>query len=181
VTRTSPSPAARPVIGRLRLAAIVVALLTGRCVCGFDVNGVGNDCDETTDCYTALVCVHLNEDDLDSPTVCMPEVQFDKSECTSDEDCAHLGMPVDAFCAEGFCSCEELVALERPACPTGHVPGRFACGCVSLDLGEPGDECFHPEECVSNTCKGGECSDTCDAHADCGGGLTTCNDDSKCE
>ncbi len=180
----SQRPGARPrPAGLVALVPLVVLVLVcGRCVCGIATNGMGNACEKSTDCYTGLVCVHLDEDDLGTDTVCVVDVAFDKTECTNDEACQSAGLPVDAFCAQGLCSCEDLLEdpEDLPSCPLDSTFGRFACGCVRSAGGDVGDVCEHPEQCASLICRDGECADQCADDNDCGGPTTTCGDDGAC-
>lgn len=168
-------------VGSTALALAIAAVFASRCVCGLDSNGVGDGCQASKDCLLDLVCVHLDEGDLDSPTICMPGVSFDKTPCSSDEECLSNGMPVDVFCGDdGLCTCEGLIADGAPSCYTGNAHGRFACACVALDEGEAGDQCDHPESCASVICNDGQCANACDSNDDCGGPTTTCEGDGTC-
>lgn len=164
------------------LPPLLGALLLGHCVCVFPPVGIGDPCDESKDCVSGLVCVLLDEDDADGATVCMPALGFDKTSCASDVDCMYEGMPTESFCTpEGHCACDDFTDNAQLSCYSPEVPGRFSCSCVTSDVLSVGESCMHPEECASFTCKGGECSATCDAHDDCGGLTTNCNTDSACE
>lgn len=164
------------------LATLLLALVCGRCVCGLDANGVGNPCQKSTECYSGLVCVHLDEDDLNTDTVCMVDVAFDKTTCTTDDDCQKAGLPVDAFCTAGLCSCEDLVEDpdNQPVCGLDAIFGRFACGCVRAAAGAVDDACEHPEQCASLICRDGACAERCAEDNDCGGLSTTCEGDGTC-
>ncbi|MCC7072893.1 MAG: hypothetical protein IT383_16315 [Deltaproteobacteria bacterium] len=165
------------------LLSLVAVLLCGRCVCGFNSTGVGAACETTAACdANDLLCVHLDESDLGSETICMPDVAFDKVSCTNDDDCQHEGMPVEAFCTGGLCTCEDLITRDAgpPDCPSNTAFGRFACGCVRLAAGAPGSVCEHPEQCASLRCHDGECVERCTEDNDCGGLATSCEADGSC-
>lgn len=158
----------------LPLALVVVA--ASRCLCVLPQLGIGDECRKSTDCLSGLVCVLLDEENPAGEAVCMPPLKLDRTSCSDDDECTRAGLPVDAYCtAGGHCACdlEEMTTL---SCDTNEFPGRFACGCVSADEGDVGDECGHPEECATLACSvdEGRCIEECTTDDDCGGLLPHC-------
>jgi hypothetical protein len=146
----------------LSTLVIAVALLGG---CGGGDAGLGDSCDRTGDCESALQCMR---------GVCVDR-------CHRSPDCG------DGYACDGNGLCHLAEGHEGDQCKSevDCGPGlscvisgtaldeddRLRATCTaSYDTGPAGAACFRDENCRNGTCALGHCVDLCQQSRDCAGG-----------
>jgi hypothetical protein len=146
------------------LSALVIAVaLSGGCT-GGDA-GLGESCDRTSDCESALQCMR---------SVCVNRCQRspecgDGYACDGDGLC-HLaeGHEGDLCKSEVDCGPGLSCAISGTALDEDN---RLRATCTaSYDTRPSGSACFRDEDCRNGTCALGHCVDLCQQTRDCAGG-----------
>ena len=146
------------------LSALVIAALAG---CTGGDAGLGESCDATTDCESALQCVR---------GVCVNRCQRspecgDGHACDGDGICRVAeGKPGDACKSEVECEPGLSCQIDGTAVDDEN---RLRASCTATGEGRPaGSECFQDAECRNGTCAMGHCVDLCIQTRDCAAGNT---------
>lgn len=147
------------------LIALVVAALAG---CTGGDAGLGESCDGTTDCESALQCVR---------GVCVNRCQRspecgDGYACDEDGICRlSQGQVGDACTSE--VDCEPGLSCQINNDTDVDDDNRLRASCTTTLEGRPsGSTCFLDSECRNGTCALGHCVDLCTQTRDCATGNT---------
>jgi len=149
---------------RAFLAAAILALLG----CPGGSGSIGDTCDSTSDCDSALQCV---------ADVCVPLCQR-APECGDGYACDSNGYCIAARGNTGDPCHSEVECSAGLACQldgfTTDDEGLLTASCTKENPGKPSTAlCATDSDCRNGTCALGRCVDLCDASRDCSAG-TSC-------
>jgi len=143
-----------------RLALLAgLAFLAG---CPGGNGGLGDRCDDSSDCASTLQCV---------ANTCGPR-------CLRAPDCgAGYSCTADGYCQVstgqlGDSCTSETDCVAGLSCELGSdtdMTGELVASCAPTSAGHPsGDTCVRDSDCHNNLCALGRCVDLCDSTLDCG-------------
>lgn len=160
ILRPGAGPMRHTTLSAIAFAAIIG--LAGQWGCTGGDAGLGESCDNTQDCTSALQCVQ---------GICVNRCQRspecgDGYACDSDGICQLSKNKVGDSCKSEV-ECEPGLSCQIDG-TTVDVDNRLRASCTANTPGRPaGSECFLDSECRNGTCAMGHCVDLCLQTRDC--------------